>query len=94
MKQYVIEVRYYNVSIYVMMDEEKDAFLVPYLKKLLKREKISLSLILEWCENHGLKTRTRFFYRKDFPVKANILNFLTYRHVLKMRKIQALKQRK
>lgn len=82
MKRYVIEIRYYNVSIFVTMDEEKDAFLVPYLKKILKQERISLSLILEWCKNHGLKTDTKFYYRKDFPVKANMLNYLTYRHVL------------
>ncbi|MBE5906699.1 MAG: hypothetical protein E7277_07940 [Lachnospiraceae bacterium] len=82
MKQYVIEVRYYNVSVFVTMEEEKDAFLVPYLKKMLKREHITLNLILEWCKNHGLKTNTKFSYRKDFPLKANVLNYLTYRHVL------------
>ena len=88
MKQYVIDVRYYNVSIYVIMDEEKDTFLVPYLKKLLKGEKVSLSLILNWCENHGLKTKTKFHYRKDFPIKANAVNFLTYRHVIRKRRKQ------
>ncbi len=83
MEQSVIEVRYYNVMVYVHFLKETDLYLVPYLKRLVEREKLTLKTILNWCHVHGLETKTKFTIRKDFPIRANIVNYIIYKKVLR-----------
>lgn len=34
--------------------------------------------IYKWCAMQKIKYRTKFVYRKDFPVKANLWDFYLY----------------
>ena len=34
--------------------------------------------IYGWCASYGIRYRTRFCYRVDFPVMANLWNFYSY----------------
>lgn len=78
-----VAVRYYNVWIYISAALEREKALIPYLKTMLEQHpQISLKQILEWCAEHELKTTTQYRYRKDYPLLANILNYITYRKVL------------
>ena len=43
--------------------------------------------IAGWCDAHKIPFATKFKYRKDFPLKANIWNLYSYFRFLYTRKI-------
>ena len=41
-------------------------------------EKIMMRDIYGWCNAHGITYKTKYQYRKDMPLKANIFNLFSY----------------
>ena len=41
-------------------------------------EQMVMKDIYQWCQGHGIKYNSKFVYRKDFSLKANIWNFYSY----------------
>lgn len=75
----VILVGYYNVLFYLIfrvgLDEyKKDIF----IERIRSGEQMVMKDIYRWCEGHQVPFWTKFKYRKDFSVKANLWNLYSY----------------
>lgn len=79
MAKEVVLIRYYNVLFYLFfragIDEFKRQCLV---NRIDAGESVRLKQIQEWCYHHGIPFKTKFIYRKDFPIKANLWNLYSY----------------
>ena len=50
-----------------------------YLSKRIEAgDSFRMRDIYKWCAMQKIKYRTKFVYRKDFPVTANFWNFYSY----------------
>ena len=58
-----------------ILDDFKRQCLVNWIKS---GENLRMKQIQEWCHWHQIPVKTKFFYRKDFPVKANLWNLYSY----------------
>ena len=72
-------IRYYNVLFYLFfrvgIDDFKRQCLV---NRIDAGESVRLKQIQEWCHCHQIPFKTKFIYRKDFPLKANLWNLYSY----------------
>lgn len=75
----VLLVGYYNVLFYLMfrvgLDEYKKNILI---ERINGGEKMMMKDIYRWCKSHQVPFWTKFIYRRDFSVKANIWNLYSY----------------
>lgn len=75
----VVVIRYYNVKFYLLLRNERERRWFSFLEKRLQAgERMVMKDIYGWCVSHGISYRTRFCYRPDFPVMANLWNFYSY----------------
>lgn len=75
----VYMIRYHNVSFYLFAKTEEEAFRVETLGRYIEGGlRIGLRGISDWCIQQRIRCITKFKYRKDYPVKANIWNFYSY----------------
>jgi len=75
----VILIRYYNVLFYLFFKAGTDDFKRQYLVKTIDAgESMRMKQIQSWCYYHQIPFKTRFIYRKDFPLKANLWNLYSY----------------
>lgn len=75
----VVLIRYYNVLFYLFFKVGVDDFKRQYLvNRIDAGESMKMKQIQEWCHYHQILFKTRFVYRKDFPVKANMWNLYSY----------------
>ena len=79
MEKKVVAIRYYNVWFYLHVNTEQDMVKISYLTdRIVAGEQVIMKDIYQWCQEHGIKCNSKFVYRKDFPLKANIWNFYSY----------------
>lgn len=72
-------VRYYNVLFYLFFKVGVDDFKRQCLVNGIDAgEVVRMKQIQEWCYYHQISFKTRFIYRKDFPVNANLWNLYSY----------------
>lgn len=72
-------IQYYNVRFYLMLRDEWERHCFSYLeKRICSGERMVMKDIYGWCASHGIRYRTRFCYRPDFPVMANLWNLYSY----------------
>ena len=75
----IVAIRYYNVWFYLHLQSEFDAVKFSYLSKRIDAgESFRMTDIHRWCTVQKIKYRTKFVYRKDFSVIANLWNFYSY----------------
>ena len=75
----VVLIRYYNVLFYLLLKTGIDDFNRQCLvNRIDAGEFMTMKQIMVWCSNHRIPFKTRFIYRRDFPVKANLWNFYSY----------------
>lgn len=75
----IVAIRYYSVWFYLHLQSELDVVKFSYLSKRIEEgDRFRMRDIHKWCAMHKIKYRTKFVYRKDFPVKANLWNFYSY----------------
>lgn len=56
-----------------------DEFKMEQLEKMIvARELMTMRALSDWCKNQEVSFSTKFIYRKDFPLKANIWNLYSY----------------
>lgn len=71
-------IRYYNV-LFILTGRESDKFKLEWLKKRLANgEKMNMREMFHWCQAQKISYATKFRYRMDYPVKANIWNLYSY----------------
>ena len=79
MEKKIVVIRYYNVWFYLHVNSEQDMVKISYLTDRIDAgEQMIMKDIYQWCQGHGIKYNSKFVYRKDFPLKANIWNFYPY----------------
>lgn len=72
-------IRYYNVYFYLYFRDGWERQRFSYLaERISSGERMAMKDIYGWCVAHGISYRTRFRYRPDFPVRANLWNFYSY----------------
>lgn len=75
----VAVIRYYNVRFYLLLRDERERRWFSFLEERISAgERMVMKDIYGWCASHGIRYRTRFCYRPDFPVMANLWNFCSY----------------
>ena len=75
----IVAIRYYNVWFYLLLQSELDVVKFSYLSKRIEAgDSFRMRDIYKWCAMQKIKYRTKFVYRKDFPVTANFWNFYSY----------------
>lgn len=70
-------IQYYNVEFYLHIQNESDLLNVKCFMKNINKN-IRMRDIFEWCNTHNIICTTKFRYRKDFPITANLWNFYSY----------------
>ncbi|GAA6483278.1 MAG: hypothetical protein ACLSUN_15255 [Anaerobutyricum soehngenii] len=71
-------IRYYNV-LFILADQEGDRFKLEWLKeRITNGDKMNMRELYQWCQAHEISYVTKFRYRMDYPVKANIWNLYSY----------------
>lgn len=79
METKVVKLGYYNVCFSLYIKSELDMAKVSYLAERVNvGERFLMRDIYEWCAAQNIKYSTKFFYRKDFPITANLWNFYSY----------------
>ena len=72
-------IQYYNVRFYLLLKDEKERRWFSFLEGRIRAgERMVMKDIYGWCVSHGIRYRTRFCYRPDFPVMANLWNLYSY----------------
>ncbi len=76
----IVLIRYCNVLFYLFFRTGIDDFKRQCLvNRINAGESVRLKQIQEWCHCHQIPFKTKFIYRKDFPLKANLWNLYSYR---------------
>lgn len=79
MKKKIVAIRYYNVWFYLNVNSEQDMVKISYLTDRIDAgEQVVMKDIYQWCWTQKIECSTKFIYRRDFPIKANIWNFYSY----------------
>lgn len=75
----IILVGYYNVLFYLIfrvgLDEYKKSILI---ERIRNGEQMLMKDIYGWCQKQQIPVTTKFFYRKDFSIMANLWNLYSY----------------
>lgn len=75
----IILVRYYNVLFYLVfrvgLDEYKKNILID---RINSGATMVMKDIYGWCQKQQIPVKTKFFYRKDFSIMANLWNLYSY----------------
>ena len=72
-------IRYYNVLFILADHQEGDKFKLEWLKERIENgDRMNMRELYQWCQAHEINYVTKFRYRMDYPVKANIWNLYSY----------------
>ena len=60
-------------------ETDLDRFKVETFERMVEEKSISFNLrsFSEWCRSQGIQYEYKFFWRKDYPITANIWNAFT-----------------
>ena len=82
MEKKIVAIRYYNVWFYLHVNSEQDMVKISYLTDRIDAgEQMVMKDIYQWCRIQKIEFSTKFIYRSDFPIKANIWNFYSYMRI-------------
>ena len=82
----VAQIGYYNVVLFLRLQEYREIYKYHCFTKTFAYSDIRLRDLLNWCKLQQIDYRMRFYYRKDFPLWANVWNlFCVYRVVVGMK---------
>ena len=78
-KHVTVKIRYFNVVFYLKIKDEKDIYNYAAFDKVLASGlEVHTKDIHRWCKMHGIEYHSRFYYRGDKPLDANMYNFYSY----------------
>lgn len=79
MTEEIVLLRYYNVLFYLFFRSGIDDFKRECLVNGISEwGSLRMRQIQKWCYYHEIPFKTKFIYRKDFPIKANLWNLYSY----------------
>lgn len=70
---------YKNVMLIALANSDTDRFQLESYESMIRSGTISFSLpdFSNWCRQHKISYESRFFWRHDYPIFANIWNALS-----------------
>lgn len=72
-------VRYYNVFFYLVAKSEQDIYKIELFgERIEKGELVKMRDIQYWCVRQNIEYRSKFKYKKEYPISANLWNYYTY----------------
>lgn len=75
----VYRIRYYNVWFYLFAKTEMDEYKINILgERIDMGDSMMMKDIHCWCTRQNIRYRTKFKYRKDYPILSNIWNLYSY----------------
>jgi len=74
----LVIVRYYNISFLLKIKEEEELTMFQYFAKRISDTPTTMREIALWCRAHGIEFETKFKWREDFKITANLWNFYSY----------------
>lgn len=75
----VYGIKYFNVIFYLLAKTEIDDYKINLLgQRIGQGTSVKMRDIHIWCLRQNIHYRTKFEYRMDYPVRANIWNFYSY----------------
>lgn len=75
----IVKISYFNVVFYLVIRTESEMSMFQIIKNKIQEGKpICMKEIKDWCIGHGIEFKSRFFYRRDFSLRANIWNLYSY----------------
>jgi hypothetical protein len=78
-KDEVVAIGYFNVIFYLFLKTEFDKVRFGYFQERVKNgEMLRMKDIYSWCNAHEIRYKTKFNFRKDMPMRANIFNLYSY----------------
>lgn len=78
-KTEIVLVGYYNVLFFLTFRMDADEYKKDILAKRINSGEIMMMKdIYEWCQKQQIPLTTKFIYRKNFPIKANLWNLYSY----------------
>ena len=77
-KPVIMKIPYPNVTFYLFLITEANRENYRMFSKVLENEPLFLRDIAKWCKGHEVRYVTKFEYRADFPLSANLWNLYTY----------------
>ncbi|MFV0343903.1 MAG: hypothetical protein ACK5JH_13620 [Anaerocolumna sp.] len=95
LKGEVVAIGYFNVIFYLFLQTEFDKVRFGYLEERVKNgERLLMKDIYSWCNAHEIRYKTKFNFRKDMPMRANIFNYYSYGRAIFDNKRNLLRQNK
>lgn len=75
----IVLIKYYNVCFYLSFQIGKDEINKQCLvKRVESGATTNMREIAGWCDEHHIPFITKFDYRRDFSIKANLWNLYSY----------------
>lgn len=75
----VVAIGYFNVHFLLLLKSELDEMKLQYfVNRIESGEQMQMRDIDHWCRAQGIEYKSRFIYRKDLPIRANIWNLYSY----------------
>ena len=68
MKPFIAEIKHYNVSYYLLISTEQEAYKYSCLAKRIENSaNIKMKDLHQWCNAQQITYKTKFRYRRDYP---------------------------
>ena len=70
---------YNNVMLITLANNDSDRFQFESYESMVRSGTVEISLqdFSNWCKRHDIAYEYRFFWRKDYPVSANLWNAIS-----------------
>lgn len=70
---------YKNVMLITLANNDADRFQIESYESMVRSGIVEISLqdFSSWCKRHEITYEYRFFWRKDYPVAANLWNAIS-----------------
>ena len=90
-KHRIYIVKYYNVLFYLIANSEQDMYKIELFgERIVDERSVKMKDIHMWCLRQDIHYETKFKYRRECPVQANIWNFYSYCRFILEKKISML----
>lgn len=75
----MVQIKYYNILFTLFYETEIDKMKIGFLLDRIKNgEALKQKDIICWCQRQHIKYKSKFQYRKDYPVRANLWNWYSF----------------
>ena len=71
----VTPIIYHNAMIYLLANSDDQRINIQWVYPRFRNPRnVYLKEISDWCKIHGIRYKYKFYWRKDYPLAANLWN--------------------